>query len=66
MPKSITHKINKMPTYGKAQQPAGVDKSPAQKPLGRRTMDSRDVNIETSLIIDNIPYKGNPVHNANK
>ena len=55
-----------MPTYGETQQPAGVDKSPANKPLGRRTMDSRNVNIETSLIIDNVPYKGNAVLNANK
>ena len=55
-----------MPTYGKVQQPAGVDKSPAKKPLGRRTMDSRDTNIETSLIIDDIPYKGNAVLNANR
>ena len=55
-----------MPIYGKAQQPAGVDKSPAQKPLGKRTMESRDVNIEPSLSIDNVPYKGNAVLNANK
>ena len=25
-----------MPTYGETQKPAGVDKSPAKKPLGRR------------------------------
>ena len=55
-----------MPTYGETQKPAGVDKSPAKKPLGRRTMDSRDVNIETSLIIGEVQYKGNAVLNANK
>ena len=55
-----------MPAYGEKQKSAGVDKSPPKKPLGRRTMDSRDVNIETSLIIDDVPYKGNPVHNANR
>ena len=55
-----------MPTYGQEQKAAGVDKSPPKKPLGRRTMDSRNINIETSLIIDDIPYKGNAVLNANK
>ena len=55
-----------MPTYGQEQKSAGVDKSPAQKPLGKRTMDSRNTNIETSLIIDNVPYKGNAVLNAQK
>jgi hypothetical protein len=55
-----------MPTAGKSQKPAGVNKTRAQKPLGRRTMDSRNTNIETSLIIDNVPYKGNAVLNANK
>ncbi len=27
-----------MPTYGEKQKPAGVNKSPMQKPLGKRTM----------------------------
>ena len=55
-----------MPSYGEAQTPAGVDKSPAIKPLGKRTMESRDRLIKSSLSIDNCPYKGNPVINANK
>ena len=55
-----------MPTYGEKQQPAGVDKSPAPKPLGKRIMDSRDVNIDPTLSIDNVPYKGNAVLNAQK
>ena len=55
-----------MPTYGEQQKSAGVNKSPANKPVGRRTMDSRNTNIETSLIIDNVPYKGNAALNANK
>tara|TARA_R110000824_G_scaffold343672_1_gene530312 strand:- start:91 stop:261 length:171 start_codon:yes stop_codon:yes gene_type:complete len=55
-----------MPTYGEAQKPAGVDKSPAKKPLGRRKMQSRQTNVESTLSIDNCPYKGNPVLNANK
>ena len=55
-----------MPTYGETQRPAGVDKSPAYKPLGTREMESRQTNIETTLRIDNCPYKGNAVLNANK
>jgi len=55
-----------MPTIGKSQKPAGVDKSPQQKPLGKRYMESRNMDIETNLVIDNIPYKGNAVLNANK
>ena len=48
-----------MPTYGEKQKPAGVNKSPMQKPLGERTMESKNENIEPSLSIDNITYKGN-------
>ena len=55
-----------MPTYGEEQKSAGVNKSPNKKPVGRRTMDSRNINIETSLIIDNVPYKGNAALNANE
>jgi hypothetical protein len=55
-----------MPTIGKTQKPAGVDKSSPQKPLGKRKMESRNVNIKSSLIIDNCQYKGNAVLNANK
>tara|TARA_R110001583_G_scaffold3797_5_gene23152 strand:- start:458 stop:631 length:174 start_codon:yes stop_codon:yes gene_type:complete len=53
-----------MPTYGEQQKPAGVNKSPMQKPLGRRTMESRNTTIKPSLSIDNCPYKGNPALNA--
>tara|TARA_R110000824_G_scaffold383428_1_gene576984 strand:+ start:764 stop:934 length:171 start_codon:yes stop_codon:yes gene_type:complete len=55
-----------MPTYGEAQKPAGVDKSPANKPLGTREMESRQTNIEPTLRIDDVPYKGNAVLNANR
>jgi hypothetical protein len=55
-----------MPTYGETQKAAGVNKSPVQKPLGKRSMLSRDVNIETSLVIDNVPYKGNSALNAQR
>ncbi len=55
-----------MPAYGEKQKPAGVDKSSPQKQLGKRKMESRNVNIKPSLIIDNCPYNGNAVLNANK
>jgi len=55
-----------MPTYGETQKSAGVNKSPDIKPLGKRYMESRQTNIETGLEIDNCPYKGNAVHNAQK
>ena len=55
-----------MPSYGEEQRPAGVDKSPAIKPLGKRTMESRNRLVKSTLVIDNCPYKGNPVINANK
>tara|TARA_R100001594_G_scaffold77602_2_gene112178 strand:- start:1117 stop:1284 length:168 start_codon:yes stop_codon:yes gene_type:complete len=55
-----------MPTYGEEQRPAGVNKSPENKPLGRRVMKSRDRMIESDLYIDNCPYKGNPALNAQK
>ena len=55
-----------MPTYGEQQKPAGVDKSPAQKPLGKRVMTPRNTNIKSNLVIDNIPYEGNAVLNAQR
>ena len=55
-----------MPTYGEEQKAAGVDKSPPQKPLDKRTMKSRNRLIEPTLSIDNVPYKGNAVLNANR
>ena len=55
-----------MPSYGEAQRPAGVDKSPAMKPLGKRTMVSRDRLVKSNLSIDNCEYKGNAAINANK
>jgi hypothetical protein len=55
-----------MPTYGEKQIPAGVDKSPVIKPLGTREMESRQTNVESTLRIDNCPYKGNAALNANR
>ena len=55
-----------MPSIGEYQKPAGVDISPAQKPLGKRVMVSRNSTIKSTLEVDNCTYKGNAVLNANK
>lgn len=55
-----------MPSEGKTQKPAGVEKACACKPLGRRVMRSRNKEIESSLVIDNLEYTGNAVLKANK
>ena len=55
-----------MPSYGEKQQPAGNDISPAIKPLGKRTMESRNSTIKSSLSVENCVYKGNAVLNAQK
>jgi|TARA_R110000824_G_C14842652_1_gene639168 hypothetical protein len=55
-----------MPNYGEQQKPAGVNKSPNKKPLGKRVMESINTNVKSTLSIDNCPYKGNPVLNAQK
>lgn len=56
-----------MPSIGEYQKPAGVDKSPAKKPLGTRIMKSNNSTITPTLGgISNCEYKGNAVLNANK
>ena len=55
-----------MPTQGQEQKPAGVNRSPVIKPLGTREMESRQTNIDSTLRIDNCPYKGNAALNANR
>jgi hypothetical protein len=55
-----------MPSYGEAQKPAGVKKECGCGHLGPRRMMSKNMMIKTSLKIDNVPYKGNAVLNANK
>ena len=55
-----------MPSYGKNQKPAGVNKSPKVKNLGTRSMDSRNRMIKTSLKISEVGYPGNAVLNAEK
>ena len=60
-------KIIIMPSYGEKQMPAGVN-IPCKIPvIGTRVMDSNNSTITPTLKrIDNIPYKGNAVLNANK
>ena len=55
-----------MPTYGEEQTPAGIDKSKAPRKPGKRVMKSKNTNIISSLSIDDVPYKGNAVLNANR
>ena len=57
-----------MPSYGEKQKPAGVKlKTPERcKPVGKRSMKSKDSTIQTAMTIDNIPYKGNENLLANK
>jgi hypothetical protein len=55
-----------MPSYGKKQKPAGVDKSPVMKKLGMRKMKSINSNIECDLYLDSPEYKGNATLNAQK
>ena len=56
-----------MPSYGETQKPAGVKLKRGCKPLGTRIMRSNNTTIIPTLRrIDNIPYKGNAVLNANK
>ena len=57
-----------MPSYGEKQQPAGKVLRERCKPIvGTRTMQSNNSTIMPTLRrIDNIPYKGNAVLNAQK
>ena len=49
-----------MPGYGEKQASAGVKlKTPERcKPVGERTMRSKDGTIGPALTLHNIPYKG--------
>ena len=61
------NKYFKMPSQGEYQKPAGVDISPAMKPLGTRIMKSNNSVITPTLGgISNCEYKGNQVLNANR
>tara|TARA_R100000655_G_C2943078_1_gene186022 strand:+ start:107 stop:280 length:174 start_codon:yes stop_codon:yes gene_type:complete len=56
-----------MPSYGKNQAPAGKVLNTAKPVVGTRTMKSNNSTITPNLkSIDNIPYKGNAVLNAQK
>jgi len=56
-----------MPSYGENQKPAGYAKKCGCGPVGTRTMMSNKSNVTPTLkSIDNIPYKGNAVLNANR
>mgnify|MGYP003128373390 FL=1 len=55
-----------MPSYGEYQKPAGVKLNCGCADLGTRTMKSNNMMVKTTLRIDNVPYKGNAVLNANK
>ena len=56
-----------MPTMGEYQKPAGILKPCGCKHLGTRFMVSNNTNVIPTLRrIDNIPYKGNAVLNAQK
>tara|TARA_Y100000389_G_scaffold167362_1_gene172537 strand:- start:1478 stop:1651 length:174 start_codon:yes stop_codon:yes gene_type:complete len=57
-----------MPSYGEKQQPAGKVLHGKCKPVvGTRIMKSNNSTITPNLkSIDNIPYKGNAVLNAQK
>ena len=55
-----------MPNYGENQKPAGVKLNTAPPPFGKKTMKSNMTNVIPTLkSIDNVPYKGNAVLNAN-
>ena len=57
-----------MPSYGETQKTAGVKlKTPDRlNRVEKRSMLSKNMDIETSLTIDNIPYKGNANLLANR
>ena len=56
-----------MPSYGEKQMPAGVKLQCGKPIVGTRTMESNNAVVTPTLKrIDNIPYKGNAVLNANR
>jgi len=56
-----------MPSQGEYQQPAGIKLECKKTIPGTRIMRSNNTTIIPTLRqIDNVPYKGNAVLNANK
>lgn len=54
-----------MPSQGEKQKPAGLPLKGGKPVVGTRVMKSNNSTITPTLRqIDNIPYKGNPVLNA--
>lgn len=55
-----------MPSQGEYQQPAGIPLKGGKPICGTRVMKSNNTTIIPTLRqIDNVPYKGNAVLNAN-
>mgnify|MGYP003625278615 FL=1 len=56
-----------MPNYGEQQMPAGKVLNTAKPIVGTRVMQTNNSTIMPTLrTIDNVPYKGNAVLNAQK
>ena len=56
-----------MPSYGKRKPPSGKGLNTAKPIVGTRDMKSNNSTISPMIgTIDNIPYKGNAVLNANR
>jgi len=56
-----------MPSQGEYQKPAGIPLSGGKPIVGTRVMKSNNTTVIPTLRqIDNIPYKGNAVLNANE
>ena len=56
-----------MPSYGQKQKPAGKKLKCGKPIVGTRVMKSNNSTISPMIgTIDNIPYKGNAVLNANR
>lgn len=56
-----------MPSYGEKQKSAGIPLGGAKPIVGTRVMKSNNTTVIPTLRqIDNVPYKGNAVLNANK
>ncbi len=56
-----------MPSYGEKQAPAGKVLNTAKPIVGTRVMRTNNSTITPTLrTIDNVPYKGNAVLNAQK
>ncbi len=55
-----------MEKSGHPQTPAGRVNIIAPKIVGKRSMAANNTAVKTTCMIDNVPYKGNAVLNANR